>query len=124
MKQIAKVLTITFFIGFVLSSCKKDKAIQQEVNKPPVANAGFERVIILPEDRVVLSGSGTDADGYIISYEWRYVSGPSSFTFINAASATATVKDMVRGIYEFELKVTDNSMLFHTDRVDVLVLDS
>ncbi|MEO5947912.1 MAG: hypothetical protein ABIP79_13930 [Chitinophagaceae bacterium] len=124
MKQIAKVLTITFFIGFVLSSCKKDKAIQQEVNKPPVANAGFDRVIILPEDSVVLSGSGTDTDGMIVSSGWTKLRGPSQFTFVSSSNLITKVINLVEGKYEFQFHVTDNGGLTARDIVVVTVLSS
>ena len=125
MKKIYYTILIVSFSGvIILFSCNKDKLKPIEKDLHPVSNAGKDRLVILPVNSIELIGSGTDADGYIVTYEWRYVSGPSSFTLINPADATVKVKDMVRGIYEFELKVTDNSMLFNTSRAQVLVLDS
>jgi hypothetical protein len=46
-------------------------------NKAPVANAGTDKVITLPLDSVLLSGSGADIDGSITSYQWKQVAGSS-----------------------------------------------
>jgi hypothetical protein len=44
-------------------------------NVPPVANAGPDHNITLPESSVVLYGSGNDTDGSITSYSWVQVEG-------------------------------------------------
>ena len=46
-------------------------------NIPPVANAGVDNTITLPANSVTLSGSGTDADGTVVSYSWAKISGPA-----------------------------------------------
>ena len=78
-------------------------------NQPPVANAGQSKTIVLPTNSASLDGSASsDADGSIASYKWSQVSGPSSATLTNAASAIATVSGLVVGQYVFQLIVTDN----------------
>ena len=56
-------------------------------NVPPVSNAGSDLTITLPINSVTLTGSGTDADGTIAGYVWTKISGPSSYSIVNANSA-------------------------------------
>ncbi len=78
-------------------------------NIPPTANAGIDQSITLPLSSVTLSGSGTDPDGTISAYSWTKISGPASGTITNAAIASTTVTALVQGVYQFQLKVTDNN---------------
>lgn len=90
------------------------------VNMPPVANAGNDQLIMLPNNTAVLQGSGADADGYIISYRWRKIGGPSaSLTDHNTDRASAT--NLAEGVYEYELTVTDNDGASSADTIQVLV---
>lgn len=124
MKPNLKFTVCLLIAGIAFFSCKKDKTSPVKSYQPPIANAGKDKIVILPVDSIELTGSGMDADGLIVSYAWSNVSGPSSFMFVNPANANAKVKNLVRGIYEFELTVTDNDNLFTTDKAFILVLDS
>jgi hypothetical protein len=77
-------------------------------NQPPKANAGANQTITLPTSNITLSGSGTDPDGTISSYQWTQLSGPFSGTIKNSNSASTTVSGLIQGGYQFQLKVTDN----------------
>jgi hypothetical protein len=90
-------------------------------NIPPVANAGSDQVIFLPNNWVALNGSSsTDSDGTIVSYEWSKLSGPAcSITSPNAV--TTTIVAMQEGVYEFKLTVVDNSGGQHSDNVQITV---
>ena len=130
MKTITTIATGIVMIIILFTSCKKEIATQNPPvlylliqNKPPIANAGSDHMIILPKDSVELTGSGTDADGIIVSYEWTKLSGPSQFTFLSNNSTITKVIKLVEGRYEFELKVTDNGGFYHRDIVAVIVLD-
>jgi hypothetical protein len=90
-------------------------------NQPPIANAGTDQTIMLPASTVTLTGTGTDADGTIISYLWTKVSGPASGTITSATTASTTVTALVQGVYKFELKVTDNNALTGRDTILVTV---
>jgi predicted esterase len=91
-------------------------------NVAPVAEAGVNQIITLPNDNVALNGTGSsDADGTISSYEWTYVSGPSSYTLSNATAATASVSEMGVGTYEFRLLVTDNDGATDADTITITV---
>ncbi|HEY8660566.1 MAG TPA: T9SS type A sorting domain-containing protein, partial [Hanamia sp.] len=90
-------------------------------NIAPVANAGSNQTITLPTNTVSLSGSGTDADGTISSYNWTKFSGPSAGTITNANAAATTVTGLVQGVYVFQLKVTDNNGATATSTMQVTV---
>ncbi|WP_324672205.1 N,N-dimethylformamidase beta subunit family domain-containing protein [Hymenobacter sp. GOD-10R] len=84
------------------------RRVAQGSNQPPVANAGSNQSITLPQNSTQLSGSGTDADGPITAYTWSQVSGPNTATFSSKTIATPTVSGLVAGTYVFGLVVTDN----------------
>ena len=90
-------------------------------NIAPTANAGADQSITLPTSTVSLSGSGTDADGTISSYSWTKVSGPAAGTITSATSAATTVTGLAQGVYQFQLKVTDNNGATAVDTVQVTV---
>ncbi len=77
-------------------------------NQVPIANAGPNSTITLPINYVTLSGSGSDADGTIASYNWTKVSGPSQFTIVSPTQAQTVINNLVQGTYQFQLKVNDN----------------
>ena len=92
----------------------------------PVARAGDNIVIILPINSLTLSGSGEhpDPNGVIKSFKWAQTSGPSTSTIVNPESPITQVNNLIKGVYEFELTVTDNNRNTATDDVSVNVLAS
>ncbi len=90
-------------------------------NIPPVANAGPNQTITLPTNSVILSGSGTDADGIVVAYLWTKISGPAAGTITNPGTAATSVTGLVQGTYQFELRVTDNGGAFGRDTMQVTV---
>ena len=90
-------------------------------NQPPAANAGLDQTITMPTNSVTLSGSGSDPDGTISSYKWTEISGPSSYTIVNANSAGTSVTSLVQGVYQFQLTVTDNNGATGTDVILITV---
>jgi ribosomal protein L14 len=95
--------------------------VNAAANQPPTANAGNNITLTLPTNTTTLVGSGTDPDGTISGYAWTKVSGPATFTLTNANAATATLTNLVQGVYTFRLTVTDNSGATATDDVTVTV---
>ena len=91
-------------------------------NQAPTANAGIDINLTLPNNSTTLSGSGSDIDGSIASYDWSWVSGPTSFNFGSPNAATTTLNNLVQGIYTLRLTVTDNSGATATDDVTVTVI--
>ncbi|MEP6675902.1 MAG: PKD domain-containing protein [Ferruginibacter sp.] len=93
-------------------------------NIPPVSNAGADQFIILPSNSVSLTGSGTDADGIIVSYGWNKISGPVNFSISTPSAASTTVTGLTEGVYSFELAVTDDSNAVRKDTMNVTVTAS
>ena len=127
MKPILKFTACIFLLwGIFLISCKKERSCEgcREKNQPPIARAGNDTAIILPIDSVTLNGSAsTDPDGTITSYKWTKVSGPVSSNIGNPDSSKTLVKSLVKGVYKFELTVTDNGGLSAKDTMQVTVND-
>ncbi|MBM1106784.1 PQQ-dependent sugar dehydrogenase [Aurantibacter crassamenti] len=90
-------------------------------NQNPIANAGNDQSIILPTNSITLSGSGTDEDGNIESYQWTKISGPSGQTLNGVNSSTLTAENLQEGIYVFRLTVTDDDNAEALDDVQVTV---
>jgi hypothetical protein len=89
-------------------------------NSLPVAKAGNDRKITLPDNTVTFNGSGTDSDGTISNYTWTKVSGGTA-SLKNASTATMTASGLVAGIYVFRLTVTDNRGATAKDDVKLIV---
>jgi Tol biopolymer transport system component len=91
-------------------------------NHAPVANAGPDQTVTLPTSTVNLNGSAsTDPDNNITAYAWTKISGPSSFNIANANAVQTQVNNLVEGVYQFELKVTDAGGLVAKDTVMITV---
>jgi hypothetical protein len=88
----------------------------------PVANAGADQTVQLPESFFVLSGSATTEKGNISGYNWTQVSGPNSSTINNASSATTSVTGFVGGTYSFQLEVTNSFGLTAKDTVIINII--
>ena len=95
--------------------------VNAAANIPPVANAGSDQIIILPLNTVTLSGSGTDADGTVVSYNWTQILGPSGYSIVNANSPVTDVTGLTQGVYKFQLTVTDNTGATGSDIIVVTV---
>ncbi|QNA45395.1 Kelch repeat-containing protein [Lacibacter sediminis] len=91
-------------------------------NLPPIAKAGADKTIKLPNDSTLLDGSAsTDPDGRITEWSWKKVAGPASYAIKDSAKSVTPVKKLVPGVYSFELKVMDNEGLFAKDTVKIFV---
>ena len=90
-------------------------------NATPIANAGPDQRITLPLRTVSLSGTGTDANGTISAYNWTKISGPSAGTITNTSSAATSVTGLLQGVYQFQLKVTDNNGATDLDTLQITV---
>jgi gliding motility-associated-like protein len=88
----------------------------------PVANAGNDISIELPENSVQLIGTGESQNGEISSYHWAQLEGPGHSTLSESTlDGEVTVSDLVEGTYKFQLTVTDNKNIRATDEVIVRV---
>ncbi len=88
-------------------------------NKAPLANGGIDKILTLPTDSTILTGTGTDLDGTIISYAWVNISGPSTGIVVSTNFATTAIINLVQGVYQFELTVKDNLGAIGKDTVQV-----
>src|SRR5678816_86715 len=104
-------------------SCQKELSCEDCIsNKPPVANPGNDTGITLPSDSILLDGSASsDPDDGIAGYEWKRISGPGTFSISNANGVQTQVTNLVQGVYQFELKVTDAGGLFSKDTIEIAV---
>jgi N-acetylneuraminic acid mutarotase len=118
------VLLASFSELIILSSCKKELSCEncKGTNQPPIAEAGIDQIVILPTDSVTLDGNASnDPDGTITVYQWRKISGPASFIIVNPVLALTKVKNLIQGVYNLELKVTDNGGLSAKDTIQITV---
>ncbi|MEX1240378.1 MAG: right-handed parallel beta-helix repeat-containing protein [Cyclobacteriaceae bacterium] len=90
------------------------------INQEPVANAGPDRTLTLPDNSVTLSGAGTDSDGAVVTYSWIQYGGPAAI-ISNKDTATPTISVLVEGSHYFRLTVTDNKGATDYDNVLVRV---
>ena len=127
MKPILRFTAFVLLTGVLFHlSCKKENSCEGCIggNKLPIANAGPDQIITLPTDSVSLDGSlSSDPDGTISGYLWTKISGPASFIIANASGVKTVVKNLAAGLYQFELKVTDNGGLSAKDTMNVIVND-
>ncbi|CAL1518097.1 PKD domain-containing protein [Chitinophaga sp. MM2321] len=94
-------------------------------NITPTANAGKDLVISLPVTTVKLDASAsTDADGNIITYAWKKISGPAAGNISSPGAVTTEITGLIAGTYVFELNVADDKGVSATDLVTVTVLSS
>ncbi len=128
MKRVLLSLLMTTLLGVMfLISCGKEYSCENCAtgngnNQPPIANAGKDKIITLPTDSTTLDGSGsTDPDGTIRSFSWTKISGPASFAIANASAQRTIIKNLRAGVYQLELKVTDNGGLSAKDTVRITV---
>jgi len=90
-------------------------------NQAPKAIAGANQVITLPINTVTLTGSAADTDGSITKYSWAKISGPSSGTIVSPLGAVTTILNLVEGVYQYQLTVTDDDGATGKDTVQVTV---
>lgn len=96
------------------------KSSTSPTNRPPVAKAGADIRIKLPQNSVSIKGAGTDPDGSIRSYQWKKISGPSA-SLRGTNASTLKASNLLAGTYDFELTVTDNKGATGKDRMKVVV---
>ncbi|XP_033640190.1 dyslexia-associated protein KIAA0319-like protein isoform X3 [Asterias rubens] len=101
-----------------------DVIVKKEINIAPVAHAGPDISIQLPNDVVELDGSESTDDKGIVSYEWkRNPKSPAAGSAIGntAHEAVLKLRSLVAGTYYFTLNVTDAKGASNTDTVVVTV---
>lgn len=108
-----------------LSSDIVTLSITEKPNALPMVNAGSDKIIILPETEVTITGTASDQDGSVIAVEWSQVNGPLNARIDSPNSLETRIKDLDNtGTYEFMLKVTDDQNGISFDNVKVIVNDA
>jgi hypothetical protein len=102
-------------------------SIAKAGNLPPIANAGFDKIVEEGAMNVTLDGSGSsDSDGMITSYLWTQTEGPS--VVLNSTNTAAVSFDapIVSNdiLLKFNLTVTDNGGASNSDTVAVTISDA
>lgn len=92
-------------------------------NQHPIAEAGFDKIVKLPQTTVLLEGSGSDDDGNVTTYGWTKVSGTGS-AIASPAASTTSITGLSEGVYTFRLTVTDNDGASDFNDVVVRVVTS
>lgn len=126
LNRILKLLMLLCTSATLLVQCKKEATPSQasQENKAPVANAGADKIIVLPTDTVQLDGSASnDPDGNIVKYEWTKINAPTGDTSIitNDKIINPIVKGLTEGSYSFQLTVTDNKGASDNKTINIIV---
>lgn len=103
------------------SSAEVHVFVKPPTNKPPVANAGKDISVSLPQTWVLLNGSQSNDDNKITAWKWEQLRGPSKVVFSASNSSCTNVTDLTKGEYEIQLTVTDDNQNNATDSVVVTV---
>ena len=99
---------------------QEQKSEEKPANKPPVVSAGADREVSADASRFEISGSGSDPDGKIASWQWTKLSG-GNVKMENTNSARLVLKNFSAGVYVFRLTVRDNDGATRTDDVRLTV---
>lgn len=92
------------------------------VNTAPTAYVGWDIWVPLPANSSILDALATDAESSI-SYLWKKVSGPKSYSIESPDSLQTKVVNLQEGTYQFELTVTDKGGLTGKATVRVVVYE-
>ncbi|MDP3928124.1 MAG: glycosyl hydrolase [Bacteroidota bacterium] len=88
----------------------------------PVADAGENQLIVLPETSATLNGSKSMNPGSAtLSYLWKQIYGPSLLTFSNSQVASPSISGLLEGVYLIELSVSNGT---YTDKDEVYIISS
>ncbi|XP_066268717.1 dyslexia-associated protein KIAA0319-like protein isoform X2 [Branchiostoma lanceolatum] len=112
-------LTVTDSDGET-DSTTANVTVHKETDYPPVANAGPNLVIQMPQNSVVLNGSKSTDDKGIVSYEW-VKEGDNVADMQGTRTSILHVSNMEVGDYTFTLTVTDSAEQEDDASVTVIV---
>ncbi|KFP45628.1 Dyslexia-associated protein KIAA0319-like [Chlamydotis macqueenii] len=105
------------------NSTTANLTVNKAVDYPPVANAGPNQVITLPQNSITLYGNQSTDDHNIVSYEWLL--SPNSKGKVMEMQGVRTpvlqLSAMQEGDYTYQLIVTDSAGHQSTAEVTVIV---
>ncbi|NXJ82668.1 K0319 protein, partial [Trogon melanurus] len=97
--------------------------VNKPVDYPPIANAGPNQAVTLPQNFITLNGNQSSDDHEIVSYEWSL--SPKSKGKVVAMQGVRTpylqLSAMQEGDYMFQLTVTDSARQRSTAEVTLIV---
>jgi len=92
-------------------------------NHPPIASAGADKYLYLPDNTIALDASASrDPDNDIISFIWKYISGPASYTIMDSSAKQTSVTNLIAGEYDFGITITDTKGAIGKDTCHISVL--
>ena len=126
--QVIKSLAVTAMLGFLTacgaSSDDNDEPLHTEsINKLPSVSAGPDQTV-KELSTITLSGSGSDSDGSIVSYDWRQTYGATVFIEnpnrpeVSFRAPKATNEHQITS----QLTVTDNEGTTNSDSLIITVV--
>ncbi|XP_034713678.1 kunitz-type protease inhibitor 1a isoform X1 [Etheostoma cragini] len=113
---------MTYILDSVYESYLKVDAPPDDLDRPPVANGGQDRVV-QPQDTLTLNGIQSKDDNGIVSYQWQMLTG-YQYAVIQKTTFDdqIMVSNLTSGVYKFQLTVTDTIGQSDSTKVTVLVL--
>ncbi|XP_074939981.1 dyslexia-associated protein KIAA0319 homolog isoform X3 [Phalacrocorax aristotelis] len=97
--------------------------VNKPVDYPPIANAGPNQAVTLPQNFITLNGNQSSDDHEIVNYEWSL--SPKSKGKVVAMQGVRTpylqLSAMQEGDYTFQLTVTDSARQQSTAEVTLIV---
>ncbi|NWW21306.1 K0319 protein, partial [Falcunculus frontatus] len=97
--------------------------VNKPVDYPPIANAGPNQAVTLPQNFITLNGNQSSDDHEIVSYEWSL--SPKSKGKVVAMQGVRTpylqLSAVQEGDYTFQLTVTDSARQRSTAEVTLIV---
>lgn len=96
--------------------------VKAPTNLPPIASAGANVTVVLPQTWTTLNGSQSTDDLKIERFEWTQLSGPTSAVLSGANVSIANATGLTIGSYLFQVNVFDENKNNATDVVNVTVI--
>ncbi|XP_067274668.1 kunitz-type protease inhibitor 1b [Pseudorasbora parva] len=122
-KYVCRFIQKEGFTIYILDSVYKyylNGRESDEKDQPPIANAGRD-LVVQPHDEVLLNGIESWDDRKIINYNWTLIRGDGSVQMEKTELVDQIrVSNLIPGVYEFKLTVTDSA--HHSDSAQVTVL--
>ena len=135
-KHLLFVLAAIHFFGYM--SCEKEEkqeviptlpapvevappSIPEKINTAPKVFVGSDLFVFTPSNDTRLNGSYSDAENNVEVLKWTKIAGPASFRFENEYALGTKVSQLEKGLYQFELAVTDSLGLSARDTIKVIV---
>lgn len=104
------------------SSSKVHVFVKPPTNLPPVARAGKNVTISLPQTWTIINANESTDDIKITQYYWKQISGPTTSNILSTNGSFANATMLTLGDYIFEVTVVDESNNNATSSVKVTVI--